>query len=184
MSGATWLGGPMILCWYGRFGMSSCAPWDWRGLGIRRTPSPVVTCLLAEPQPMLTFFTKPPRPCPGTPEECRSAVVLWCCTPATLFIPKEFPCVFGPMNRALFWFNPIRFRSLCCWNWPIQGLGRQSAAMPNLRSNGFILEPGPLGRWQDMDCISFSGPLLEAWEEFWPTDISRKQWLQWRHVSM
>ncbi|KAG7217649.1 hypothetical protein INR49_021338 [Caranx melampygus] len=93
MSGATWFGGPMCLCWYGWFGMSSCAPCDCNGLGSRLTPSPVVSCLLAEPQPMLTFVIKPPRPCPGTPEECRSAVVLGCCTPATLFIPKDPPSV-------------------------------------------------------------------------------------------
>lgn len=183
MSGATWLGGPMCLCWYGWFGMSSCAPWDCSGLGIRLTLSPVVTCLLAEPQPMLTFFNKPPRPC--TPEECRSAVVLGCCTPATLFIPKEFPCVFGPRNLALFWFSPIRLWLLCCWNWLIQELGWQSVPIPNLRSDGegLIFEPDPLGRWQDMDCRSFSGPLLEDWEGFWPKEIPRKTDYNYGHLS-
>lgn len=184
MSGATWLGGPTNRCWYGRFDMSSCAPGDWRGLGSRLMPSPVVTCLLAEPQPMLTFFIRPPRPWPGNPEECRSAVVLGCCTPATLFIPKEFACVFGPRNLALFWFSPIRFWLLCCWTWPIQELGRHSVPIPYLRSDGVIFEPDPLGRWQDMDWMSFSVPLLEDWEGFWPIEISRskKSYVSRQHV--
>ena len=166
--------------------MSSCAPWDCSGLGSRLTLSPAVTCLLAVPQPMLTFFIRPPRPCPGTPEECRSAVVLGCCTPAALlFITKEFPCAFGPRNLALFGLSPIRFWLLCCWNWPIQELGWQSFPIPNRRSGGegLIFVADLLGRWQDIDCRSFSGPLPEDWEEFWPEEKQRKIVYNCCHLS-
>lgn len=176
MSGATWLGGPMCLCWYGWFGMSICAPWDCSGLGSRLTTCPVVACLLAELQPMLTLVIRPPRACPGTPEGCRSAVVLGCCTPATLFIPKEFPCVFGTRNLGLFWFGPIRFWLLSWGNWPMQELGWQFAPIPNLRSDGegLISEPDALGMRQDIDGRSFSGPLVEDWAEFCPEETQRQ----------
>lgn len=177
MSGATWLGGPKCLCWYGRFGMSSGALWDWSGLGSRLIPE--VTCLLAEPQPMLRWVIKPPCPGPGVPPEWNSDAVLPCCT---LFIPKEFPCAFGPKKCGLFWLSPIRFWLLCCWNWPIHELGRQLFPTLNLWSDGVELIFGAeaLVRWHDTDCRSLSGPLLVGCVEVWPVDSHRLQ-SDWIH---